>query len=68
MLPKAHKNLESPLRRPIISSNGSFTEPASQFVEFHIRFLAHQLPSYIQDTLSVLKVLQEMRIAADVSQ
>ncbi|KAF7642341.1 hypothetical protein LDENG_00259770 [Lucifuga dentata] len=65
MLPKVHKNVESPLGRPIISSNGSLTEPASQFVDFHIKPLAQQLPSYIQDSTHVLKVLHDMRIPAD---
>lgn len=39
MLPKIHKSLESPPGRPIISSNGSLTEPASQFIDFLNNFL-----------------------------
>ncbi len=62
MLPKVHKSLESPPGRSIISSNGSLTEPASQFIDFHIKLLAQQLPSYIQDTTHVLKVLSDMRV------
>ncbi len=61
MLPKIHKSLVSPPGRPIISSNGSLTEPASQFIDLHIKPLAQQLPSYIQDTTYVLKVLSDMR-------
>lgn len=67
MLPSVRKNLESRPGRPIISSgSGSLTEPTSQFVNFHIKPLARQVPSYIQDTSHVLKVLHEMRIPADV--
>lgn len=65
MLPKVHKSLECPPGRPIISSNGSLTEPASQFIDFHIKPLAQQLPSYIQDTTHVLKILNEMTVSDD---
>lgn len=54
MLPKIHKNLEQPEGRPIISGNGSLTEPCSQFVDFFIKPLVRDLPSFIEDTTDVL--------------
>lgn len=45
MLPKVHNSRDSPPGRPIISPNSSLTEPASQFIDFHIKPLAQQLPS-----------------------
>lgn len=53
MLPKIHKNLENPPGRPIISGNESITEPASKFVDYFIKPIVKDLPSYIQDTTQV---------------
>lgn len=54
MLPKVHKNLKNPEGRPIISGNGSLTEPCSQFVDYFIKPLVRDLPSFIEDTTDVL--------------
>lgn len=61
MLPKIHKNLENPPGRPIISGNGSVTEPASKFVDFHIKQFVIDLPSFIQDSTFVLNKIKEMK-------
>lgn len=60
MLPKIHKNLEHPEGRPIISGNGSLTEPSSQFVDYFIKPLVRDLPSFIEDTTDVLCALMNI--------
>lgn len=60
MLPKVHKNLRHPEGRPIISGNGSLTEPCSQFVDYFIKPLVRDLPSFIEDTTDVLCKLREI--------
>lgn len=59
MLPKIHKNLESPPGRPIISGNESITEPASKFVDSFIKPFVGKLPSFIQDTTHVLNTIKK---------
>ncbi len=61
MLPKVHKNLENPPGRPIISGNGSITEPASQFVDFFIKPFVSELPSFIQDSTHVLNKIKDIK-------
>ncbi len=61
MLPKMHKTLETPPGRPIISGNGSITEPASIFVDYFIKLMVSELPSYIQDTTHVLNIIKNMK-------
>lgn len=61
MLPKVHKNLMQPPGRPIISGMGSITEPASKYIDFHIKPLTMALPAYIRDTTHVLSILDEIR-------
>lgn len=65
MLPKIHKSLDKPPGRPIISANGSLTEPVSQFIDCFIKPLAQQLPSYIQDTTHVLNITSSLKIPED---
>lgn len=51
ILPKVHKSFTKfPAGRPIVSSNGSLTEPLSTFIDAHIRPLVEGLPSYLRDT------------------
>lgn len=61
MLPKVHKNILEPPGRPIISGMGSITEPASKFIDFHIKPLTMALPAYIRDTTHVLSILDEIK-------
>ncbi len=61
MLPKIHNNLESPPGRPIISGNGSITEPASKFVDYFIKPMVSELASYIQDTTPVLNIIKNIK-------
>ena len=47
-------------RRPIVSSNGHPTERISQFVDFHIKLLVANPPSYIKDTTHFLNNLNNI--------
>ena len=47
---KKHVTGKVPPERPIISGNGSVTENISAYVDFHIKELATQHSSYLQDT------------------
>lgn len=60
MLPKIHKDLSNPPGRPIISGNESVTEPASKYVDFYIKSHVLDLPSFIQDSTSVLNKIKEI--------
>ena len=64
-LPKIHKNLLHPPGRPIVSGNGSLTEPISQFVDSHIKDLVYALPSYLRDTMDFLHKLSVCRVDSD---
>ena len=58
MLPKIHKQpFDNPPGRPIISGNGTLTEPASKFIDFYIKPFVKTLPSFIEDTTDVLNKL-----------
>ena len=57
-LPKIHK-ANNP-GRPIISANECPTEKISQFVDFYLSPLAHQVPSYIKDTNHFLEILHDI--------
>ena len=52
ILPKVHK--EGNPERPIIGGNGCPTEIISQFVDYHMKDLVSQLPSYVQDDMDFL--------------
>ena len=60
-LPKVHKSIESPVPgRPIVAGIGSLTEPISQYIDFHIKDLVMNLPSYLKDTSDFLNKLRDM--------
>lgn len=59
-LPKVHKEpKDNPPGRPIVSGNGTLTEPATKYIDHFIKPLVRKLPSFIEDTTDVLN-----RIAA----
>ncbi|XP_053549033.1 complement C1s subcomponent-like [Bombina bombina] len=64
-LPKLHKNKLPPPGRPIISGMGSLTEKISQYVDFCLRPYLLNLPSYIKDTLDVLKKLNDITVSTN---
>ena len=58
LLPKIHKPGNP--GRPIVSSCGAPTEKISQFVDYHLRPLVENLPSFIKDTISFITKLQSL--------
>lgn len=56
ILPKVHKDTQTPLGRPIIPGIGRITENLSKFIE--LRPHVQNIPSYIKDTIHLLKNLE----------
>ena len=50
ILPKIHKNRQTPPGRPIVSANGHPTERISEYVSNILNPLVFKLPSFIKDT------------------
>lgn len=66
VLPKVHKQYaQFPAGRPIVSSNGSLTEPLSIFIDAHIRSLVESLPSYLRDTSHFIDTLTNVDLFGD---
>ena len=57
-LPKLHKPGNP--GRPIVSSCGAPTERISEFVDYHLRPLVNQIPSFLKDTTDFLKKLSTL--------
>ena len=62
-LPKVHKGLGPDSRippcRPIISNSGSNRVNMSLFVDHHSQPEVRKLPSFIEDTPHILRIIQE---------
>ena len=57
---KTHIHKETPPPRPIISGSGSITENISLYVEHHIKDIAIQHPTYLQDTPHFLRIINKV--------
>jgi len=57
LLPKIHKDLQVPPGRPIVSGIGGPTETLSKLVDFWLRPLTTTLPSFVQDSTHMLRIL-----------
>ncbi|CAN7948048.1 unnamed protein product [Ixodes hexagonus] len=60
MLPKIHKSGNP--GRPIISGNGTLTEPLSSFIDAMIKDIPPSFPSYIKDTNHFLREISSLSI------
>ena len=58
---KEHKKGEIPPPRPIISGAGSIFENVGKFIEYHIKEIATQHESYLQDTPHFLRILENFK-------
>ena len=61
--PKCHKEMKEnqkiPVCRPICSQSGANSEWCSKFVDFHVKGLVHEIPTFIEDTApEVIKLYQ----------
>ena len=52
--------MTAPPPRPIISGSGSVTENTAAFVEFHIKDIAREHNSYLQDTPDFLRYIEQV--------
>ena len=57
---KAHEHKETPPPRPIVSGSGSITENISLYVEHHIKQIATQHVTYLQDTPHFLRIIEKL--------
>lgn len=64
-LPKTHKNLSQPPRRPIVYGIGSLTDNASKFVDSFLHPHVSCLPSYICDTIDFLRHIEGIQVPCD---
>lgn len=64
-LPKVHKNLQDPPGGPVISDIGSLTSNASLLIEEYLRPHVVSLPSYIKDTIELLKIMYSLQLLAN---
>ena len=65
---KPHVEGTASPERPIISGSGSLTENPSLFIEHHIKDLANQHPSYLQDTPHFLREIQTINEGGKLSE
>ncbi|XP_073465040.1 uncharacterized protein [Aquarana catesbeiana] len=61
-LPKLHKSLKNPPGRPIISGCSSLTENASALVDKYLSPHVQALPSYVQDTVHLLRIFDNLKL------
>ncbi|XP_053549099.1 probable ATP-dependent DNA helicase HFM1 [Bombina bombina] len=59
-LPKTHKSLTQPPRRPIISGIGSLFEPTSEWMDSILQPLVRSLKSYLRDSTHLLQLLKNL--------
>ncbi|XP_073431355.1 uncharacterized protein [Dendrobates tinctorius] len=62
LIPKIHKNPFDPPGRPIVAANEGICETICNVIEFFLKPLVTQLPSYIKDTTAALGHLENMQI------
>lgn len=62
ILPKIHKNLAKPPGRPIIAGMGSLIEKISVFVDSFLKPRVQSLPSFVQDSQDMIKILQSVSL------
>lgn len=59
-LPKIHKQINNPPGRPIISGINSSTCNLSHFIDIYLQDYVHSLDSYLKDSDSLIRILQNM--------
>ncbi|CAJ0921398.1 unnamed protein product [Ranitomeya imitator] len=66
LVPKVHKNPEDPPGRPIVAANEGLCEIICNIVEYYLKPLVIQLPSYIRDTTAALGHLEGIQLNEDM--
>ncbi|CAJ0968183.1 unnamed protein product [Ranitomeya imitator] len=62
LIPKVHKNALDPPGRPIVSGNEGLCEVVTMVIDHYLKPLVGELPSYIQDTNSALRRLDNVHL------
>lgn len=65
-LPKVHKDLSNPPGRPIISGINSCTSQLSQYLDIYLQDYVKELPSYLRDSESLIRLLKTSRWVDDL--
>lgn len=60
LLPKLHKNLETPPGRLVVSDIGSLREPVAKYIDYFLKLILPSLPAYIQETTAVLNMTEQL--------
>ncbi|XP_069606611.1 uncharacterized protein [Ranitomeya imitator] len=66
LVPKVHKNAADPPGRPIVAANEGLCEIICDIVEYYLKPLVTQLPSYIKDTNAALGHLENIQLTDDM--
>lgn len=61
-IPKVHKNVFDPPGRPFVSGIDSYISRVSVMVNYYIQPIVHNLPSFLKDTMELLKLLENLII------
>ena len=59
-LPKLHKRLSNVPGRPVISNCGTFTEKASEFLDYHLKPVMQSSWSYIKDSGNFIEKIKRI--------
>ncbi len=63
--PKIHKGVLPPPCRPIVSGNDSPSERISKFVDWFLKPMVPQIPSYVQDTTDFIRKIENLPDISD---
>lgn len=66
IIPKLHKSLSQPPRRPIVSAINGPLENVRKYVDSLIKDMVNRLPSFVRDTRDVLLKLLNLTLPEDV--
>ncbi|XP_069508487.1 uncharacterized protein [Ambystoma mexicanum] len=62
-LPKIHKNQLHPPGRPIVSGCGSILKPICKFVDYFLKPLSQETPTYLRDTMATISIFEDLPFA-----
>lgn len=60
LLPKLHKNMQTPPGHPIVSGNESLCEGICKYIDLHLKPIVELLPSFARDTDDVIRKVENI--------